>query len=124
MGFLVVSLLDKSHLNSAFSGDSWGSDSPAAWRARVVLFIGVALMAGGLAGSLVSGVVSCLCVTYQYVSARHLMNQTVLILKYIIPDYEGFIYYGGANVGMNAGVMLSCVVLSWIPPSRVAFEDQ
>jgi hypothetical protein len=55
VGFLVVSLLDKSHLASAFSGDTWGGDGPAAWRARVVLFIGVALMAGGLAGSLVSG---------------------------------------------------------------------
>lgn len=54
VGFLVTSLLDKSHLSSAFSGDSWGSEGPAAWRARVVLFIGVALMAGGLAGSLVS----------------------------------------------------------------------
>lgn len=47
-------MLDKSHLRSAFSGDSWGSDGPAAYRARIVLFIGVALMAGGLAGSLVS----------------------------------------------------------------------
>lgn len=33
--------------------------------------------------------------------------QTVLILKYIIPDYTGYIYYGIANVGMNAGVMIS-----------------
>ena len=56
VGFLVTSLLDKSHLNTAFSGDSWGNEGPAAWRARVVLFIGVALMAGGLAGSLVSAV--------------------------------------------------------------------
>lgn len=53
VGFLVVSLLDKTHLHSAFSGDAWGSEGPAAWRARVILFIGVALMAGGLAGSLV-----------------------------------------------------------------------
>lgn len=54
VGYLVTALLDKSHLHSVFSGDSWGSDGPAAWRARVVLFLGVALMAGGLAGSLVS----------------------------------------------------------------------
>lgn len=47
-------MLDKTHLRSAFSGDSWGTDGPAAYRARIVLFIGVALMAGGLAGSLVS----------------------------------------------------------------------
>ncbi|GFZ46417.1 hypothetical protein JCM24511_04664 [Saitozyma sp. JCM 24511] len=93
LGFLVVSLLDKSHLASAFSGDTWGGDGPAAWRARVVLFIGVALMAGGLAGSL-----------------------TVLILKYIIPDYTGYIYYGGANVGMNGGIMISAMVL-WVSQS-------
>ncbi|WVQ77956.1 hypothetical protein IAT38_000036 [Cryptococcus sp. DSM 104549] len=93
LGFLVTSLLDKSHLNAAFSGDAWGGEGPAAWRARVVLFIGVALMAGGLAGSL-----------------------TVLILKYIIPDYVGYIYYGGANVATNAGIMISAMVL-WISQS-------
>jgi hypothetical protein len=54
VGFLVVSLLDKSHLHSAFSGDSWGSEGASGQRAKIVLFIGVALMAGGLAGSLVS----------------------------------------------------------------------
>lgn len=58
VGFLTTSLLDKTHLHSAFSGDQWGSDGPAAWRVRVVLFIGVALMAGGLAGSLVSSSMS------------------------------------------------------------------
>ncbi|ORY32086.1 hypothetical protein BCR39DRAFT_524110 [Naematelia encephala] len=93
LGFLVTSLLDKSHLQSAFAQDAWGSEGPAAWRARVVLFLGVALMAGGLAGSL-----------------------TVLILKYIIPDYTGYIYYGGANVAMNGGIMISAMVL-WISQS-------
>lgn len=52
VGFLVVSLLDKSHLQAAFSRSTWGDDASAG-RARVVLFLGVALMAGGLAGSLV-----------------------------------------------------------------------
>jgi hypothetical protein len=33
--------------------------------------------------------------------------QTVLILKYIIPDYTGYLWYGIANVGMNGGIMLS-----------------
>lgn len=33
----------------------------------------------------------------------------MLILKYIIPDYTGYIYYGGANVGMNGGIMISWV---------------
>lgn len=52
VGFIVTSLLDKSHLHS-YGSDSWGGEGSVAWRARVVLFIGVALMAGGLAGSLV-----------------------------------------------------------------------
>ncbi|KAL7422085.1 Vacuolar protein sorting-associated protein 68 [Cryptotrichosporon argae] len=92
LGFLVTAMLDKTHLAEALSGDRWGSDG-AAWRARVVLFVGVALMAGGLAGSL-----------------------TVLILKYIIPDYTGYIYYGGANVGTNSGIMLAAMVL-WVSQS-------
>jgi hypothetical protein len=54
VGFLITALLDKTHLHSAFSGDAWGSEGSAAVRAKMVLFIGVALMAGGLAGSLVS----------------------------------------------------------------------
>lgn len=92
LGYLVTSLLDKSHLHS-YGSDSWGGEGSVAWRARVVLFIGVALMAGGLAGSL-----------------------TVLILKYVVPGYDKYIYYGGANVGMNAGVMLSAMIL-WLAQS-------
>lgn len=53
VGFLITSLLDKSHLH-AYGSDAWGNEGSVAWRARAVLFIGVALMAGGLAGSLVS----------------------------------------------------------------------
>lgn len=59
MGFLITSLLDKSHLH-AYGSDAWGNEGSVAWRARAVLFIGVALMAGGLAGSLVSWGAFCL----------------------------------------------------------------
>jgi hypothetical protein len=73
VGFLVVSLLDKSHLQQAFSRSSWGDDASAG-RARVVLFLGVALMAGGLAGSLVSTFVVvcavCLAERAEWVSLR------------------------------------------------------
>ncbi|AFR93008.1 hypothetical protein J008_00881 [Cryptococcus neoformans] len=93
LGFIITSLLDKSHLTSAFSSDPWAHEGSAAWRARVVLFIGVALMAGGLAGSL-----------------------CVLILKYIVPDYTGYTYYGAANVATNAGIMISAMIL-WISQS-------
>jgi hypothetical protein len=40
-----------------------------------------------------------------------LVFQTVLILKYVVPGYDEYIYYGGANVGMNAGVMFRYVAV-------------
>ncbi|KAJ9122110.1 hypothetical protein QFC24_004337 [Naganishia onofrii] len=35
---------------------------------------------------------------------------------YMIPEYNEYAYYGGANVGMNGGLMLSAIVL-WIAQS-------
>lgn len=46
---LVVNLIDKDRIR----GDEGFGDSRAVWRARLFLFIGFALMAGGLAGSIV-----------------------------------------------------------------------
>ena len=46
---LVVNLIDKDRVR----GDEGLGDSRAVWRARFFLFIGFALMAGGLAGSVV-----------------------------------------------------------------------
>jgi len=100
LGYLVTSLLDKSHLHS-YGSDAWGGEGSVAWRARVVLFIGVALMAGGLAGSL-----------------------TVLILKYVVPEHDQYIYYGGANVGMNAGVLFSAMVLWFAQSGTDEYEYQ
>ena len=48
---LVVSLIDKDRVR----GEDGLGDSNAVWRARLFLFISFALMAGGLAGSVVSG---------------------------------------------------------------------
>lgn len=43
--------------------------------------------------------------------------QTVLVLKYIIPEYpEQYNYYGYCNVSQNVALMLSAVVL-WISQS-------
>ena len=47
LGMLVVNLIDKGTL----AGD--GADARDVWRARLVLFVGFALMAGGVAGSVV-----------------------------------------------------------------------
>lgn len=51
LGMLVVSLIDKDRVR----GEDGFGDSSAVWRARLFLFISFALMAGGLAGSVVSG---------------------------------------------------------------------
>jgi len=86
LGMLVVNLINK----DALMGDG-GLDPRAVWRARLVLFLGFALMAGGLAGSVV-----------------------ILVLKYIIPNYpDNYSYYGYASVSQNVALMLSAVVL-WI----------
>lgn len=51
LGMLVINSIEKTQL----SGDSFysSSSSGVAWKARLVLFLGFALMAGGLAGSVV-----------------------------------------------------------------------
>ncbi|EJD38408.1 UPF0220-domain-containing protein, partial [Auricularia subglabra TFB-10046 SS5] len=85
LGMLVVNLIDKETL----LGDT--TDARSVWRARLVLFMGFALMAGGLAGSVV-----------------------VLVLKYIIQHYpDKYTYYGYAGVAQNVALMLSAVIL-WI----------
>ncbi|KAI9813785.1 MAG: hypothetical protein M1827_003575 [Pycnora praestabilis] len=88
LGMLVINSIEKTRL----SADSFSySGSGVAWKARLILFLGFALMAGGLAGSV-----------------------TVLALKYVVKEY-GFptLYFGVANVIANALIMLSSVVL-WI----------
>ncbi|KAJ3520565.1 hypothetical protein NM688_g9145 [Phlebia brevispora] len=90
LGMLVVNLIDKDRVR----GEEGFGDSRAVWRARLFLFIGFALMAGGLAGSV-----------------------TILVLKYVMKELpEQFLYYGYANVSQNVALMLSAVVL-WISQS-------
>ena len=51
---LVINSIEKTRL----SADSYSySGTGVAWKARLVLFLGFALMAGGLAGSVVSNLV-------------------------------------------------------------------
>ncbi|KAK9480829.1 hypothetical protein V1514DRAFT_324571 [Lipomyces japonicus] len=88
-GIIVINSIDKAKLSTDASY-SYG-DGGVAWKARVVLFFGFALLAGGFAGSIV-----------------------VLILKYIIPEYSWpTLYFGISNVIANGLLMLSCVVL-WV----------
>lgn len=95
LGMLVINSIEKGRLAAdAFSYSGNG----VAWKARVVLFLGFALMAGGLAGSV-----------------------TVMVLKYLFQDYAlQTVYMGIANVVANGLVMLSCVVL-WVAQSM---EDE
>jgi hypothetical protein len=50
LGLLVVNLINKEHL---LSDGGYHQDASIVWRARLFLFVGFALMAGGLAGSVV-----------------------------------------------------------------------
>jgi len=88
LGMLVINSIEKTRL----SADSFSySGSGVAWKARFVLFLGFALLAGGLAGSV-----------------------AVMILKYVIKGYPlPTLYFGIANVIANSLVMLSSVVL-WV----------
>ncbi|KAF5341616.1 hypothetical protein D9757_015036 [Collybiopsis confluens] len=96
LGYLVVVLIDKDRIRGQ---DGFG-DSSAVWRARLFLFIGFALMAGGLAGSI-----------------------TVLVLKYVLSDYaEMFKYYGYANVTQNVLLMLSAIVLWMAQNTSTEYE--
>jgi len=85
LGMLVINSIDKSRL----SADSFSySGNGVAWKARLVLFLGFALLAGGLAGSVV-----------------------VLVMKYIVPDYTWpTIWMGIGNVVANALIMLRYVL--------------
>lgn len=88
LGMLVINSIEKSRLQAysfSYSGNG------VAWKARFVLFLGFALLAGGLAGSV-----------------------TVMVLKYLLKDYElSILYFGIANVISNGLIMLSSIVL-WV----------
>lgn len=78
---IIINSIDKSRLmgdSFAYSGDG------VAWKARVILFLGFAAMAGGLAGG------TC-----------------VMVLKYVIKGASGMtLWFGTSNLVANALVML------------------
>ncbi|AOW04393.1 hypothetical protein LXG23DRAFT_20586 [Yarrowia lipolytica] len=90
IGMLVINLVEKARLQSALTGGSSFS-SGEDWQAKVVLFLGFAFLAGGMASSI-----------------------AVLVLKYALPGYSmPTLGMGVANVICNASVMVSCVLL-WV----------
>lgn len=100
---LVINSIEKTRL----SADSYSySGTGVAWKARLVLFLGFALMAGGLAGSVVSS--SGMAMTDEG-NTMILMDvmQAVLVLKYVVPEYPlPTLYFGIANVVANGLIML------------------
>jgi hypothetical protein len=113
LGMLVINSIEKSRLQA----DSFSySGSGVAWKARFVLFLGFALLAGGLAGSVV-----CIVLVYWNLESDTLLGcvggrfadclQTVMVLKYLIKDYPiTTLYFGIANVVANGLVMLRYVL--------------
>ncbi|KAH9910098.1 vacuolar protein sorting-associated protein [Xylariomycetidae sp. FL2044] len=88
LGMLIINSVEKSRLSS----DSFSySGSGVAWKARVVLFLGFAALAGGMAGGVV-----------------------VFVLKFAVPQVGWpMMGMGVENVVANALVGLSTVVL-WV----------
>ncbi|QDS77046.1 hypothetical protein FKW77_006763 [Venturia effusa] len=88
MGMLVINSIDKSRLGA----DSFSySGNGVAWKARLVLFLGFALLAGGLAGSV-----------------------AVLVLKYVVRDVVWpSMWMGVGGVIANGCVMTSSAIL-WV----------
>jgi hypothetical protein len=86
LGMLVINSIDKTRLSG--DGFSYSGDG-VAWKARVVLFMGFAAMAGGLAGGV-----------------------CVMVLKYVVNESVWpSLWMGVANVVANALVMLRYVVV-------------
>ncbi|KAH6626972.1 hypothetical protein B0J18DRAFT_426174 [Chaetomium sp. MPI-SDFR-AT-0129] len=88
LGMLIINSVEKARL----SADSFSySGSGVAWKARVVLFLGFAALAGGMAGGV-----------------------TVFVLKFVVPGVPfPAMGMGVENVVANALVGLSSVVL-WV----------
>ncbi|CEP62408.1 Vps68p LALA0_S05e04984g [Lachancea lanzarotensis] len=93
LGMIVVNSIEKNRLiQDAMGSGSFSGSSSMAWQARVILFLGFALLAGGISGSIV-----------------------VLILKFLVKDFTSYptLGMGVNNVVGNFCIALSCVVL-WI----------
>lgn len=83
---IVINSIDKTRLSG--DGFSYSGDG-VAWKARVVLFMGFAAMAGGLAGGV-----------------------CVMVLKYVVNDASWpALWMGVSNVIANALVMLRYVLV-------------
>lgn len=92
LGMFIVNSIEKANLFSDGNNSFLGSGSSTnAWAARVILFLGFSLLAGGLAGSFM-----------------------VFILKFLLKQYTfPTLGMGVSNIVCNGSIMLSCIVL-WL----------
>ncbi|EER34097.1 conserved hypothetical protein [Candida tropicalis MYA-3404] len=91
-GMLIVNSIEKSNLLMNPDQQGFGMNGNGnAWAARVILFLGFSLLAGGLAGSFM-----------------------VFILKYLMKHYTfPTLGMGVSNIICNGCIMFSCIVL-WL----------
>ncbi|KAJ2776493.1 Vacuolar protein sorting-associated protein 68 [Coemansia javaensis] len=88
LGMMITTSIDLSLLRE--DGFGYGGSSLAG-KAKLTLFIGIALLAGGLAGSV-----------------------TILTIKYIVPQVDAAVLYiGFTNVIQTAAILLSSIAL-WL----------
>lgn len=91
LGMLIVNSIEKSNLFADGNSSFLNGGHSNAWAARVILFFGFSLLAGGLAGSFM-----------------------VFILKFLLKHYSfPTLGMGISNIVCNASIMLSCIVL-WL----------
>lgn len=91
LGMLIVNLIEKANLFNEGQNLFMGDGNTNAWAARIILFFGFSLLAGGLAGSFM-----------------------VFILKFLMKQYTfPTLGMGVSNIVCNSLIMLSCIVL-WL----------
>ncbi|EFW99848.1 upf0220 domain containing protein [Grosmannia clavigera kw1407] len=97
LGMLIINCVEKSRLSSdsfgyaGIGGGGGGGGSSVAWQARVVLFLGFASLAGGMAGGV-----------------------CIFVLKFVVPKVAmPMLSMGVENVVANGLIGLSSVIL-WI----------
>ncbi|PSK37838.1 hypothetical protein C7M61_003083 [Candidozyma pseudohaemuli] len=91
LGMIIVNSIEKSNLFTDGQNSFLGDGNTHAWAARVILFFGFSLLAGGLAGSFM-----------------------VFILKFLMKHYTfPTLGMGVSNIICNGCIMLSTIVL-WL----------
>ncbi|CUM64672.1 uncharacterized protein PRCAT00002281001 [Priceomyces carsonii] len=91
LGMLIVNSIEKANLFNDTSNSFLSNGNSNAWAARVILFFGFSLLAGGLAGSFM-----------------------VFILKFLLKHYQfPTLGMGVSNIVCNVCIMFSCIVL-WL----------